>query len=334
MSAQEIIQQLQNKEYKPVYWLEGEEPYYIDKVIEYAEHSILNESEAGFNLHVFYGKDSDRGTIVNACMRYPMFSEKQVVIIKEAQHLKDVDMLESYINNPMPSTILVVGYKDKKLDGRSKLSKIIKQKHIYLLSEKLKEYKMDVWIRQMLDEHTLSITPMALTMLIDHIGTDLSRMENEIKKLSLNLQKRKQINENDIEQFVGISKEFNVFELQNALGRKDLSKAIRIIQYFSANPKAAPIQLILPSLYSFFSKLYLMTDIHDKSEWAIASLFNKNGFAAKEAIKAYNIYGSGGIEKVLMLLHHYNLRSVGVGDIGTSESQLLKEMAVKITSLP
>ncbi len=333
MSAEKIISDWNKKIYKPVYWLEGEEPYFIDKVINYAENKILSESEAGFNLTVFYGRDAEWTNVVNACMRYPMFSEKQVILLKEAQHMKEIEKLENYIEKPLASTIFVVSYKDKKLDGRSKMMKVIKQKYEYLSSEKIREYKLNEWVMQMIYAQGLTINQMALILLIEHIGNDLSRLENEVEKLSLNLKDRKNITENDIENFIGISKEYNIFELQDALGKKDLPKVIRIIQYFQANPKAAPIHLVLPSLYNYFSRVYCISDIPDKSEKAVASLFYNNPFAAKQALLSYKIYGLNGIEKALLLLHQYNLKSIGINDTGTNDAELMKEMSVKMIEM-
>ncbi len=255
MTASSIITNWKNKEFNPIYWLEGDEDYFIDEVMEYAEKNILSESEIEFNQTIFYGKDANWADIVNACRRYPMFAERQVVLLKEAQQMKDVEKLEVYAENPLPSTILIVSYKGKTLDGRQKFSKLIKKKGEVFHSKKMYENQLPGWINDYLQANGFTIKPKALALLVDHIGNDLSRIVNEIEKLSLNLGKEKTITEDDIEKFIGISKEYNIFEFQNALSRKDQAKAIRIIQYFEANPKAVPIQLILPSLYSYFSKI-------------------------------------------------------------------------------
>jgi DNA polymerase-3 subunit delta len=262
--------------FKPLYWLEGDEPYFIDKIVHYAEHNILSESEAGFNLTVFYGRDAEWATIVNACRRYPMFAERQVVILKEAQQMKQIEMLHSYIENPLSSTILVVGHKDKKLDGRSSLAKVIKKKGEYVESKKMYDNQLPEWTRSMVHAKGFEIKPQALQLLIDHIGNDLNRLENEVEKAALNLDTKKTIDENDIEKYVGISKEFNAFELQAAIAKKDIAKAIRIIQYFQSNPKAAPIQMVLPAMYSFFSKVYSIFGMSDRSENGVKSLFSNN----------------------------------------------------------
>ncbi len=330
MSAEKIISDWKKKNFKPIYWLEGEEPYFIDMVVNYAENYILSESEASFNLTIFYGRDTDWASVVNACMRYPMFAERQVVLLKEAQHMKEIEKLENYVARPLASTVFVVSYKDKKVDGRTKFSRLLKEKGELLTTKKLYDYHLPEWASQMIQQHGLSINQKALAILVDHIGNDLSRLQNEIEKLSVNLKDRNNITEDDIETFIGVSKEFNVFELQDAIAQKNLAKAIRIIQYFAANPKAAPIQLILPTLYSYFSKVYSTFGMENKSEQSLMPVFSRNPFAAKQALQACNNYGYDGVEKILLLLHHYNLRSIGINDTGTEDAELLKELVVKI----
>ncbi len=332
MSVDKIINDWKKKSFKPVYWFEGEEEFFIDKVVEYAEHNILSESEASFNLSVFYGKDANWADIINACKRYPMFAERQVVLLKEAQQMRDIEKLESYIDNPLSSTILVVSYKDKKLDARKKFAKLVKEKGVMVSTKKMYDKELPQWTQELLQVKGLTISTKGLALLVDHIGNDLTRIENEIDKLSVNLGKRTNITEDDIEKYIGVSKDFNVFELQTAMAAKDLSKCIRIIQYFEANPKAAPIQLVLPSLYSFFSKVFMVFGAGTQDERAIATAIGVNPFFMKDYMQAARIYTYTGVEKALLLLHNYNLKSVGVGSIGTEDASLLKEMIVKIIS--
>lgn len=330
MSAEKIISEWKKGQFKPVYWLEGDEPYFIDQVVNYAEHHILQESEAGFNLTIFYGRDADWAAIVNACRRYPMFSERQVVLLKEAQQMRDVEKLEGYIDNPQPSTIFVVSYKEKKVDARTKFAKLLKQKGEMLTTKKMYDNQLPDWVAQMVQKHQLSITQKALLLLVDHIGNDLSRLQNEVEKIAVNLNGRKEITEEDIETFVGISKEFNVFELQDAVVKKDLPKAIRIIRYFEANPKAAPIQMILPALYNFFSKVFMVFALPVKDERTVAATLGVNPFFAKDYLTAARNYDFNGTEQVLLLLHKYNLRSIGIDDAGTEDADLMKELMVKM----
>jgi DNA polymerase III subunit delta len=330
MSAEKIIGEWKKKQFKPIYWLEGEEDFFIDKVVHYAEHNILTESEAGFNLMVFYGKDADWAQVFNACRRYPMFAERQVVILKEAQQMRDIDKLEPYIENPLPSTIFVVSYKEKKVDGRSKLAKLLKTKGEMLTTKKMYENQLPEWTSELVDAKGYSISQKAVLLLVDHIGNDLSRIDNEIEKILVNLGSRKNITEDDIENFVGISKEYNAFELQAAMAAKDLPKAMRILQYFEANPKAAPMMLILPTLYNLFSKTYMIFGQNSKDEKTVAVNIGVNPWFVKDYMMAARNYGYQGIESALLLLHHYNLKNLGVNAAGTSEASLLKEMVVKM----
>lgn len=330
MSVEKILSDWRKKQFKPVYWLEGEEDYYIDQVMNYAEHQILTESEAGFNLSVFYGKDAAWADVINACMRYPMFAERQVVLLKEAQQMKDIDKLEPYIDSPLRSTVFVVSYKEKKVDGRSKLAKLLKEKGEMLSTKKMQERELPSWTSELVESKGYTINSKALMLVVDHIGSDLSRINNEIEKITVNLGSRKNITEEDVEMYVGVSKEYNAFELQDALAKKDLVKAMRIIQYFESNPKAAPIQLVLPPIYNYFSKVFSIFGMSDKSDNAVKSLFYNNIFAARQALETMRIYGYEGVERVLLLLHQYNLKSVGVNDNGTPHASLMKELAVKI----
>jgi DNA polymerase-3 subunit delta len=330
MSVEKIIGDWKRKLFKPIYWLEGEEDYYIDLLMNYAEHKILPESEAGFNLSIFYGKDANWSDVVNACMRYPMFAEKQVVLLKEAQQMKDLEKLENYIKAPLASTVFIISHKEKTINKTTKLGKYVKKECELFNSEKVRDYKLVEWVTDYLKSQDFTMTPKAIQLLTEHLGNDLSRIVNELEKLTLNIGQRKSITEDDIEKYVGVSKEYNAFELQAAMSKKDLVKAMQIIQYFESNPKAAPIQLVLPALYGFFSKLYVIFGMVDKSEAALRPLFYNNPYAVKEALSTMKMYGYEGIERSLLLLHDYNLKSVGVNSNGTSDASLLKEMVVKM----
>lgn len=330
MSVAKIIAEWKKGIYKPVYWLEGEEEFFINEVVDYAEHHILNESEKSFNLSIFYGKDAEWAEVVNACRRYPMLSDKQVVVLKEAQAMRNIERLESYIDKPLTSTMLVVAYKNKKVDGRTKLAKLLKDRGVLLTTKKLYDNELPEWTQQLIKSKGYNINRKGLILLIDHIGNDLSRLNNEIDKLALNLLNRSTITEDDIENYVGVSKEFNVFELQHAIATRDLYKAIRIINYFEANPKAAPMQLILPSLYNFFSKVQMVYSSPGRDEKSVASAIGVNNFFVRDYLQAAQQYSAPTVERILLLLHLYNLRNIGIGDAGTSDGALLKEMAVKM----
>jgi DNA polymerase-3 subunit delta len=244
--------------------------------------------------------------------------------------MKDIDKLESYIASPLDSTIFVVGYKGKALDKRSKLAKLIQSKSVYFLSAKIKDGKIQEWIHELIHSKGLEIKTKAAALLEEHIGNDLSRIANEIDKLSLNLNGKKDIDEDDIEKFIGISKEYNVFELQAAISRKDAVQALRIIQYFESNPKAVPIQMALPALYANFSKIYSVYGMPDKSDTALKPVFYFNASALAQAKETMKRYGYPGIERILLLLHEYNLRSIGIGHGADSGPALMREMVVKM----
>lgn len=330
MSVEKILADWKKLKFKPVYWFEGEEEYYIDQLMQYAEHQILSEADAGFNLTVFYGKDADWTAVINACRRYPMFAERQVVLLKEAQQMRDIDKLEAYIEKPLNSTVFVVSFKEKKVDGRSKLAKLLKEKSELFTTKKMYDNQLPDWTSELVRSKGYSISQKALLLLVDHIGNDLSRIDNEIEKLLVNLTGRNNITEDDIERYVGVSKEYNVFELQDAFAKKDRAKAIRIIQYFESNPKAGPIQLILPSLYNFFSKAYMTFGQSSTDEKAIAAAIGVNFYFVKDYITAVRNYQYEGIENGLLLLHAYNLKSIGVNSTGAEDASLLKELVAKI----
>jgi len=330
MSAEKILSDWSGKKFKSLYWLEGEEDYYIDKLVDYAEHHILDEAESGFNLTVFYGKDADWTELLNACKRYPMFAERQVVLLKEAQHMREIDKLESYFDNPLASTIFVVAYKGKTFDKRKTLFKSIKKSAEIFNSEKVKEYKLAAWITEYVQSCGYKINSKAVNLLEEHLGNDLGRITNEIEKLTLNLKGSKEITDDDIEKYIGISKEYNAFELQAAIAKKDLAKALTIIQYFEGNPKAGPIQAVLPALYSSFSKIYMVFGLQDKSVAALKPHFYNNPFAVQAALDTIKNYKYEGVERILLLLHHYNLKGVGIADTGTPDAELMKEMVVKM----
>ncbi|MFM7510528.1 MAG: DNA polymerase III subunit delta [Bacteroidota bacterium] len=332
MDVTSILKGWSKGQFSPFYWLEGEENYFIDQFSNAAEKTILKPEEAAFNCTVFYGRDTTWAEVVNQCRRYPMFAERQVVILKEAQQLRDIEKLEPYFEQPLLSTILIVAYKEKKLDNRKKVARLIKEKGTCISFKKLNEKEIASWVEQRLSANQLKIAPRALMLMVDHLGSDLSRIEQEIEKLQLNCSAGTVIDENVIERFVGVSKDFNVFELQHALALKDFTKAFRIIQYFKQNPKAAPLQLILPLLYSFFSKVYMLFGTENADERSVAAQLGIPPFSIRNYKEAARLYGYQGTEITLLLLHQYNLKSVGVGAPATEDAALLKELIFKMTT--
>ena len=327
---EKILQEWKSKKFKPIYWLEGDEPYFIDVLLNYAENNLLSSAEAEFNLTLFYGKDADIASIINACRRYPMLAEKQVVLLREAQMMRDVEALAPYIEKPQPSTIFIVAYKDKKLDRRKQLSKLVAKHGELFTSKKLYDNQLPAWVDQMVAEQGLTIQPRARQLMVDHIGNDLARLYNETVKLAVNLGKRKSITEDDIENFIGISKEFNVFELQSAFGQKNLTKTVQIIQYFESNPKAGPIQMILPSLFNFFSRVYMLYSLRGADNQTQATQLGVQPYFLHEYQSSAQKYSYQQIERALLLIHHYNLKSVGIHQAKSTDADLMKELAVKI----
>jgi DNA polymerase III subunit delta len=334
MAVEKIIQQFKQGQYKAIYWLEGDEPFFIDQVMDYAEKNILSESEAAFNLTVFYGRDANWVDVVNACRRYPVFAERQVVLLKEAQGLKDIeDKLEAYVENPLKSTIFIVGLKDKKVDGRKKFAKILKDNGEIVTTKKLYDNQLPEWVNKMVQSRGFTIDPKATFLLVENIGNDLSRLYNEIGKVTINLENRKHITLDDIEEYVGISKEYNALELQSALTQRNLTRCLQIIQFFESNPKALPIQMLLPSLYTFFSKAYLVFGAGTNNEFEISKQLGYGGPNpyVKDIIQCAKNYRQKGVEQAIMLLHEYNLKSIGIYSTGsTTDAALLKEMIVKM----
>src|SRR6201986_1184518 len=264
MSADDIIKDIKNRKFKPLYLLHGDEPYYIDLVGNYVEHKVLSDAEKGFNQTVLYGKDTDIMTVLNAAKRYPMMADYQVVLVKEAQDMKwgkddddkkTINPLLAYLESPLPSTILVFCYKYGKFDKRKKSYKAIDKNGIVFESTTLYDNKVPGWIEDFVQEKGYKISPQAAALLGEYLGNDLSKIANELEKLMLNVSKGQEITPKEIQDNIGISKEYNVFELQTALGKKDVVKVNRIINYFEANPKSNPIVLMLGNLNNYFSKV-------------------------------------------------------------------------------
>ncbi len=332
MTFDALMKELNAGKFKPVYLLQGEEDYFIDQACHFFEHELLPEAERDFNLSIFYGKDADWSEVINACRRYPMFSERQVVILKEAQSMRktDFERLERYVEDLMDSTIFVITYKNGKIDGRLKLSKLIDKKGAVLLVKKIYENQLPAWIRTFVQSKGYEVTDKACLLLAGHIGTDLSVQANEIGKIIINLPKGSKIDDAAVEKYVGISREYNVFEFQNALGAKDIPRIMRIIQYFEGNPKAAPLQLLLPVLYNFFAKTVLLLRMPGKSRGELASALGVSPYFLKDYQHAAKVYQIAGAERALLLLHEYNLRMLGINDAGTGQTGLLKELAARI----
>ncbi|SDD69624.1 DNA polymerase III, delta subunit [Mucilaginibacter pineti] len=338
MAAPDIIKDLKNKKYKPLYLLHGEEPYFIDLVSNYIEHNLLSDAEKGFNQTVVYGKDTEIMAVLNAAKRYPMMSDYQVVMVKEAQDMKwgkdddnkkSIDPLLSYLENPLPSTILVFCYKYGKFDKRKKTYKAIDKNGLIFESAPLYDSKVPAWIEGYISDKGYKINGQASAMLSEYLGNDLSKIANELEKLMLNVAAGQEITLKHIHDNIGISKEYNVFELQAALGKKDAYKVNQIINYFEANPKANPIVLVLGNLNNFFSKVLAYHYVKDKSQQNLARELGVNPYFVKDYELAGRSYNYPKTMQIISYLREYDLKSKGV-DSNAPHGELMKELMFKI----
>ncbi|MEM7086766.1 MAG: DNA polymerase III subunit delta [Bacteroidota bacterium] len=327
--VKQIITNIQQGTIAPIYFLMGEEPYYIDGISKFIETSLLTEEERGFNQMVFYGRDVSVEDIISSAKRYPMMAERQVIIIKEAQDLsRTIENLVSYAENPQPTTVLVVCYKYKKLDARKKLSKTVKKNGILFESKKLYENQVPDWIRRVMAGKGYTITPKAAQMLTEFLGNDLSKVNNELEKLQLILKPGEQITPHLVEENIGISKDFNNFELQNAIGVKDVKKAFGIVQYFAQNPKNHPLVMTVALLYSFFSKLLKYHSLTDKSQ--APKVLGVSPYFVKEYQTAAGNYPMKKVSAIITSIREVDMKSKGVGAANLPQGDLLKELLVQI----
>ncbi|WP_299063642.1 DNA polymerase III subunit delta [uncultured Polaribacter sp.] len=325
-----IVSEIKNGNIQPIYFLMGEEPYYIDKISDYIEENILEEAEKGFNQQIMYGRDASIEDIVSAAKRYPMMAERQVIIVKEAQDLsRNIEKLVSYAENPQPTTVLVFNYKYKKLDKRKKLHKAIAKTGFIFESKKLYENQVSDWIRRVLGGKKYQIEPKAAQMLVEFLGTDLSKISNELEKLILILPKETIINDKHIEDNIGISKDFNNFELRKSVGAKDIVKANRIINYFAENPKKNPLVMTISLLNSFFTQLLLFHGLKDKSKNSVAKSIGVSPYFVDEYFLAARNYPMRKVAQVIAFLRDADVKSKGVG-ANHSQSDILKELLFKI----
>lgn len=332
ITYEEIARDLKNRHYKPVYYLMGEEAYYIDRISDYIADTVLNEMEKEFNQTVLYGMDTDVETVINAARRYPMMSKYQVVIVKEAQHLKQLENLSYYLQKPLESTILVLCHKQGVLDRRKKLAAEIEKVGVLFDSKKIKEAQLPGFITSYLKRRSVEIEPKATEMMAEFVGADLNRMAGELEKLIITLPKgQKRITPEQIERNIGISKDYNNFELRSALIQKDVLKANRIIKYFEENPKTNPLQMTLSVLFNFFANLMLAYYAPDKSEQGIATQLGlRSPWQSREYLTAMRQYTGVKVMNIIGEIRYCDARSKGVGNPSLSNAELLKELVYKI----
>ena len=331
ITYEEIISDLRKRIFKPIYFLAGEEPYYIDLIVDYIEKNVLEEEEKAFNQIILYGEDTTITNVIEVSRRFPMMSSHQVVIVKEAQSLKKMDELIHYVEKPLQSTILVFSHKYKSLDKRLKLGKALEKMGCYFESAKLRDYQIPAWIDQFLSAKGIKASQDSCAMLTSFLGADLGKIANELNKLIISLPKDKPIITPElIESNIGISKDFNNFELQKALGEKDIYKANMIVRYFNDNQKANPFTLTIATLFSFFSKLLLFHYTSDKSNNNLASVLKVNPFFVKDYSSAAAKYNIAKTVEVIGLLRTYDMKSKGFDNVGTEQGDLLRELIFKI----
>lgn len=340
MTYQDIIKDLKNNKFRPIYLLHGDEPYYVDLISDYIENHAIKPEEREFNQTILYGKDTDITTILNHVKRYPMMTERQVVIIKEAQDLKfkevdnakkSLDPWLNYLESPLQYTILVLCYKHKKFDKRQKMYKAIEKNGLIFESEMLRDDKIPMWVDNLLQEKQLKPNPTVCALIAEYLGNDLSKIANEIGKLALNIKPNQEITLRDIQDNIGISKDFNVFELQNAIGKRNFYKTMQIVEYFGANAKNNPLVLTIGNLASFFTKILKYHYCKDKNSKAVAEVLGINAYFVKDYELAAKNFNLAYCFKAVEVLREYDMKSKGVNATGTiGDGALLKEMILKI----
>lgn len=332
LTCDEIIKELKAKHYRPIYYLMGEEPYYIDLITDYITDNILSEEEKEFNLTVVYGADTDVATIVNAAKRYPMMSEFQVVVVKEAQAIRNIENISYYLQNPLRSTILVICHKHGTIDRRKKVAAEIEKNGILFESKKMKDAQLPGFITSYMKRKGIDIEPKATEMVADFVGADLCRLTGELDKLAITLPSgQKRVTPDLIEKNIGISKDYNNFELRNALIEKDILKANKIIKYFEENSKTNPIQMTLSLLFNFYSNLMLAYYAPEKSEHGIASMLGlKTQWQAKDYISAMKKFSGVKTMQIIGEIRYADAKSKGVGNSSITDADILRELVYKI----
>ncbi len=330
---EEICRDIVACKFQPVYILMGEEPFFIDRITDLLIGNVLSDAERDFNQVIMYGADTDAGAIINAARRFPMMAERQLVVVREAQLVRDIDLLTAYVKNPLQSTILVVNYKYKNLDRRKSLAAAAEKIGVLFESKKIPDYKMPGFITSLMQQRSISVDPKAAQMLSDFLGNDLSRLSKELDKLALILPEKapKRVTSELVEQNIGISKEYNNFELIKAIAVKDILKANRIAQYFEKNPKNNPIQMTLPIIFNYFSNLMICHYAKDKSETGLMVELGLRGtFQVKDYMSGLRNYSAMKVFNLISEIRTTDARSKGVENTSTADADLLKELLYKI----
>ena len=329
--VKKIVTDIRNKNLAPIYLLMGEEAYYIDKISDFIQDNVLAEEEKGFNQMVLYGRDVTIEDIVGNAKRFPMMADKQVVIVKEAQDLsRTIDKLADYAKNPQPSTVLVICYKYKSVDKRKAVYKTIKKVGVVFESKRLYDNQVPDWIRRTLSTKGYKIAPKASQMLVEFLGTDLSKINNELEKLQIVLPEGTEISPLHIEENIGISKDYNNFELRKAIGSRNDAKAFKIVTYFGDNPKDNPMVVTVSLLFNFFSQILQLHGMNDKSPRSVASALRVNPYFVNEFLDAARNFPMRKVSGIIAVLREFDVRSKGVNSNAVPHKDLLKELLVRI----
>ena len=332
INCDEILKELRARQYRPIYYLMGDEPYYIDLISDFIANNVLTDAEKEFNLTVVYGADVDIATVINAAKRYPMMSKHQVVIVKEAQAIRNMEELTYYLQKPLNSTILVICHKHGTLDKRKKLAAEVERNGILFESKKMKEAALPLFVASYMKQKRIDVEPKAAAMLADFIGNDLSRLTGELEKLIITLPtNQRRITPDQVEKNIGISKDYNNFELRSASVEKDILKANRIIKYVEENPKTNPIQMTLSLLFGFFSNLMLAYYAPEKSEHGIAAMLGlKTPWQAREYLGAMRRYNGVKTMQIIGEIRYADAKSKGVNNPSMTDGDILRELIFKI----
>jgi len=331
MTEKQILESIKAKKYQPVYFLCGEESYYLDKIMSAFEHEVLEESEKAFNQSVFYGRDITFKNIVDACRQFPMMSPLRIVLIKEAQDMRDFASLETYFKNPSPQTILVICHKHKKVDGRKSVYKLLKKEAVFFESKKVPDYKLAKWIKNYSVEQGFRIGEQAAALMAEYLGNDLKKVVNEFTKATLDLPKGSEIDTDLIQDKIGVSKEYNVFELQKALGSRNTTKAFQIADNMAQNIKTNPVQMIISFLYTFFTQVFIAVQNKQLSDGALAEKLRVNPYFVKDYKLASSKFSPKQLNSIFQTLKIYDLKSKGLGMRNSAhDGDILRELIMKI----
>ena len=325
-----LLKEIRNKKFEKIYFLHGEEPYFIDVLTKAIQENALEESERDFNQSILYGKDAEVLSLISELKSYPMMAERRLVILKEAQYFKAIEQLESYLENPVTSTIFVICYKYKTFDARKKTLKNALKNGVVFKSEKVKEYQLAEWIQQNVKSSGYEMTSKACMLMVESLGNDLGRIVKELEKLAVLIEKGTTINDKHIEENIGISKDYNVFELTNAVANKDNLKALKIVDYFEHNPKAADLVFVISNLFKFFSQIMRIHFLPNKSREAVAKALGVHPFVAGELTNAKNKYDPRKIAANIALIHEYDLKSKGVRSTSATQGELMRELVYQL----